>query len=343
MVEATDSTPDRQRNPDEDAKIAGGKHKTRSRKAHLFVTICHWSMVILITLNLATGMRLGWGNLESPLGGGSGGVWLAMLGAIAPKGTLLGINVITFHVTMAFLMFAVVGVYIVYLFRSRASVRMRVTLRDIEKLRTGLSAKNFWRNKGALWSANLLVYWVSFLFLSVLFVTGSMLYWLEWSPLGWVPFKWIGGYDGLRVLHAVVAYLLLPYAILHSVLQWFFGSFWSIFKTQLYRPHVRAGAIGLILGLPTAGVLYAWNDQLMTLTATRIPAHLQAPVLDGDSSDPVWNVAKAVRIRTVKGVNNAADHVDVLVKAVHDGDQIYFQFRWKDPDVSYKRFPPLDA
>lgn len=336
---SADNTTELQPNPDEAVRTAGSKRKTITRKTHLFVTICHWSMVILIALNLASGMRLGWGHIESRLGGGSNGTWSAILGAIAPKGALLGVNLITLHVTLAFFMFAVIGVYIVYLFWSRASHRMRLTSHDLRKLRTGMKAKNFWRNKAALWSANLLVYWVSFLFLSVLIVTGAMLYWLEWSPLDWAPFRLLGGYPSVRLLHGIVAYLFVPYIILHSVLQWFFGNFWSIFKAQLYRPHIRAGVIGLVIGLPLAGGLFAWNENLMTLTATRIQGDLQAPVLDGDSSDPVWSRAKAVTIRTVKGVNNPEGHVDVLVKAAHDGHQIYFLFQWKDPDVSYKRFP----
>jgi Ethylbenzene dehydrogenase len=66
-----------------------------------------------------------------------------------------------------------------------------------------------------------------------------------------------------------------------------------------------------------------------------------APVLDGDPSDAVWSWARAVTIRTVKGVNNPHAHVDVTVKAIHDGKQIYFQYQWADPDASYKRFPLL--
>jgi hypothetical protein len=48
-----------------------------------------------------------------------------------------------------------------------------------------------------------------------------------------------------------------------------------------------------------------------------------------------------VTVRTVKGVNNPGPHVDVTVKALHDGRQVYFQFQWADPDASYKRFPLL--
>ena len=46
-------------------------------------------------------------------------------------------------------------------------------------------------------------------------------------------------------------------------------------------------------------------------------------------------------IRTVKGVNNPQDYVDVQVKAVYDSKDVYFQFQWDDPNVSYKRFPLL--
>jgi cytochrome b subunit of formate dehydrogenase len=319
------------------AKTAASR-PAKTAKAHLFVTICHWSMVLLITLSLLSGMRLGWGYLESPLGG-ERGTWAAMLDAIAPKGSLLGINLIVLHVALSFFMLAVVVVYVIYVFRSRASRRMRLTSRDLRKLQDGVKQKNFWRNKPALWSANLIVYWISFLFVILLFITGITMYYLEWRLLDWQVFKWVGGYSAMRLLHALIAYLLIPYTILHMVLQWFFGRFWSIFKAQLYLPHIRAGLIGLVFGITLLGSLYMWNEQPMTLTVPAIPEHLQVPVLDGNASDPVWSYAQARRIRTVKGINNDKDHVDVLVRAVHDRDHVYFLFQWQDQDVSYKRFP----
>ncbi len=63
----------------------------RKRKTHFFVTFSHWSMVVLLALSLLTGMRLGWGYMESWLGGPNG-IWAALLNAIAPSGTLLGVN-----------------------------------------------------------------------------------------------------------------------------------------------------------------------------------------------------------------------------------------------------------
>jgi cytochrome b subunit of formate dehydrogenase len=309
--------------------------KPRSAKAHLFVTICHWTMTLLLGLNLVTGMRLGWGYNESPLGGMEG-VWGRTLAALSPKGTLFGINILTLHVTSAFLMLFVVGLYVGYLIKSRSSQRLKFTRTDMQKLIAGLRSRQFWRNKAALWSANLLVYWIAFAFIVVLVVTGVALYRLD---LGLSTV--LGGYSFTRLLHAVVGYLFIPYVVLHSVLQWFFGRFWTIFKAQLWWPHVRAGLIASILAIPVVAGAYLLDDATETLTAIRLTGELAAPVLDGDPGDPVWARAEAAIFRTVKGMNNPHDLVDVAVKAVHDGQYVYFQFQWADPDASYKRFPLL--
>jgi thiosulfate reductase cytochrome b subunit len=308
------------------------RHKPRSAKAHLFVTICHWSMVLLLGLSLLTGMRLGWGYNESPLGGAEG-TWGALLQKISPKGTLFGVNLITLHVVLAFAMLAVVTVYVGYLIRSRATRRLKWTRQDALTLVRGLTV-DFLKNKRALWSANLLVYWISFAMIGVLVVTGLALYRVD---LGLSSA--LGGYDLMRLLHGLVAYLLIPYTVLHALLQWFFGRFWTIFKAQLWAPHVRAGVVGLAIAIAVVAAVYYRDDRTETLTAPRFGAGTAAPVLDGDPSDPIWARAQAVSVRTVKGVNNPHDHVDVAIKAVHDGQHVYFQFQWADPDVSYKRFP----
>jgi len=312
------------RDPDTDKRLV-----PRTPKAQLFVTVCHWAITALLALNLLSGMRIGWGYLESPLGGSSG-AWSAVLGSIAPKGTLFGVNLIDLHVGLAFLMLLVVGVYVGYLVRSRASQRFRVTPNDFHKLFTGLRRRHFWRNKAALWSANLLVYWVAFVFIGVLAVTGAALYRLD---LGLSTV--LGGYDFVRLLHGLVGYLLIPYTVLHVLLQWFFGRFWTIFKAQLWWPHVRAGLIGVAVAVPVVAGVYAVDAIPTTLTVPRVTG---APVLDGDPGDPVWALSPPVTIRTVKGVH-APDHTDVTIKAVHDGTHVYFQFQWADPDVSYKRYP----
>jgi thiosulfate reductase cytochrome b subunit len=311
------------------------RESARSPKAHLFVTLCHWSMVFLLTCSMLSGMRMGWGFIESPLIGPTG--FLSRIAnAITPTGTMFGINLITFHIWSVFLMFAVTGVYLVYLFRSRASKRLQLTLKDLKNLTpAGIRVNGFWRYKQALWSANLLTYWLAFAILGVLLVTGFSLYRPDWE-LATV----LGGHQAARYIHGLFAYLLIPYIVLHSVLQWCFGRFWTIFKAQFYRPHVMAGLVGVAVGVPVAWGLYAWDSMPMdTLTVKRIPSGVAVPVLDGKANDAAWNSAQAVIIHTTKGVNNPEEDVDVSVKAVYDGENVYFQYQWADPDVSYKRYP----
>jgi thiosulfate reductase cytochrome b subunit len=305
----------------------------RSPRAQLFVTISHWSMVTLLALSLLSGMRIGWGYVESPVGGSSG-AWGATLGAVSPEGTLFGVDLITFHVVSAFAILLVAGVYAGYMFRSRASRRLQLTGQDLRKLTLGVRAGNFWRNKAALWSANLLVYWAAFFMIVVLGITGVALYRVEWGLS-----TALGGYDTVRLIHGIVAYMLLPYAIVHAILQWVFGRFWTIFKAQFYQPHMRAGLVSLAIVLPVIAGLYLWNEVPETLTVVRAKGDVPAPVLDGDPGDAAWSLATPVTIRTVKGVNNPRAHVDVTVKALHDGKQVYFQYQWDDPDASFKRYP----
>ena len=123
----------------------------------------------------------------------------------------------------------------------------------------------------------------------------------------------LGGYETVRLVHGIVAYMLLPYTIVHAILQWVFGRFWSIFKAQFYQPHLRAGLVSLAIVLPVIAGLYLWNEVPETMTVVHAKGD-RVPVLDGDPSDAAWNLAKAVTIRTVKGVNNPRAHVDVTVK-----------------------------
>jgi hypothetical protein len=304
----------------------------RTPRAHLFVTICHWSMTVLLAVALLTGMRLGWGYLEGPLAG-LGEPWTALLGRISPKGTFLGVNLIILHVTSSFLMLLVAGVYVGYLIRSRTTARLQVNRADLRKLWTGIRSGQFLKSRPALWSANVLVYWGSFLFIAVLVLTGVALYRLDWGIA-----QALGGYSTTRLVHALLAYLLLPLVLLHAVLQWLFGRFWTIFKAVVHRPHVLAGLAAFGVMVPVVAGAYYWNGLPATLTVQRI-APGESPQLDGEATEAAWRDAGAVTIRTVKGVNNPHDYVDIEVKAVHDGQYVYFLFAWDDPDASFKRFP----
>jgi hypothetical protein len=307
----------------------------KKRKAQFFVAFCHWNIVALLTLNLLTGMRIGWGYFDSPLGGPHG-MWSVVLDTLALKGTLFGINVLTLHIMCAWLLNVNVGIYLLYVVCSGASRRLRLTGQDFRTVWRALYTGGFWHNKKALWSANLLMYWLACVWLGVLVSTGITLYHVEWGV-----FRLFGGYHTVRLLHGLAAYVFLPYVVLHTVLEWYFGTLRAIFKVKLYSPHLKAGCLGLAIALPIITGLFIWNGLSTPLAAARIPKHLQAPLLDGDPNDPVWSSAQAVTVRTVKGLNNPRDYVDVTVKALHDGERIYFRLQWADPDGSSQHLPLL--
>ena len=81
------------------------------------------------------------------------------------------------------------------------------------------------------------------------------------------PYLTVAGFGALGFLPAVVV---------HSVLQWFFGRFWTIFKAQLWWPHVRAGFIALVLAIPVAAGAYLLDDATLDLLFRQNPARLLA-------------------------------------------------------------------
>lgn len=55
---------------------------------------------------------------------------------------------------------------------------------------------------------------------------------------------------------------------------------------------------------------------------------------------PLGNMPNPSRFAPLKA-SNPKDFVDVDIKALHDGQRIYFRIQWDDPNVSSKRFPLL--
>ncbi len=142
-------------------------------------------MVILITLSFVTGIRLTWGFQDAPLRS-----WSLLFEAIAPKGAFLGINIITLHVVLSFFMIGVIGIYVAYMFCSGAARRLRLSGQTFQRLRQGAFVRGLRWTKSALWSGNLLVYWLGFAFLLALTLTGLAIYRVDWGLS-----SLLGGYD----------------------------------------------------------------------------------------------------------------------------------------------------
>jgi hypothetical protein len=69
-------------------------------------------------------------------------------------------------------------------------------------------------------------------------------------------------------------------------------------------------------------------------------ANADAPILDGDTSDPVWRGIQPVSLLTNQGGNfDGKGESRVDIRAVHDGTWAYFLFTWEDPTRSLKQLP----
>ena len=69
-------------------------------------------------------------------------------------------------------------------------------------------------------------------------------------------------------------------------------------------------------------------------------ASSDAPILDGDASDPVWRNVRPFSVMTNQGGNfDGRGESKVDIRAVHDGKWAYFLFIWEDPTRSLKQLP----
>ena len=66
----------------------------------------------------------------------------------------------------------------------------------------------------------------------------------------------------------------------------------------------------------------------------------EGPKLEALLDDPVWSRARPVYIHTQQGANLGGTGKSLVeVRAVHDGEKVYFAFRWEDPTRSLRRIP----
>lgn len=76
-----------------------------------------------------------------------------------------------------------------------------------------------------------------------------------------------------------------------------------------------------------------------TLHVRRVAA-TDVPVLDGDTSDPVWRTTPPLSVITGQGGNfDGTGETTIEVRAVHDDTRAYFLFTWDDPTRSLKQLP----
>ncbi len=107
---------------------------------------------------------------------------------------------------------------------------------------------------------------------------------------------------------------------------------------------VRVQANPFVSGLIVAaavGSVAVGSEQLTrpTLHIVEIKRE-EAPLLDGDLSDPVWARSKPVSVLTTQGGDFGGSGQSLVeVRAVHDGEYAYLAIVWEDPTRSLKHQP----
>ena len=270
----------------------------------------HWASAIAFLVSLVTGIRIAADALSAPFS-----KWLA---PVLPQG-----EIFSWHILAGLAVFFCGSAYVVYVTRSRLTER--VSLKKTRILAMRAPARLKW---GAV---NVLLHW--FVYALVIFLTGT----------GVMMYLGHGGW--WRYLHSTAAFVGLAYILVHVAAHYLYGGLPQILrvfrparlvitKAMRPRPLLVATAIGLAVACCIAALDWATRE---TLFIARVG---DAPRLDGVMDDPAWSRARPVFIFTNQGANLEGSGESVVeVRALHDGQKIYFAFRWNDSTRSLRRVP----
>ena len=85
------------------------------------------------------------------------------------------------------------------------------------------------------------------------------------------------------------------------------------------------------------------REAIDTLVVHRIN-RADAPILDGETSDPVWRTIAPFSVMTSHGGNfDGKGETKIDIRAAHDSAWAYFLFTWADPTRSLKHVPLIKA
>jgi hypothetical protein len=299
--------------------------------------VLHWTLVAALAVSTLTGLRIS--------SNGKGATVARSIEAWLPAH-----NVWFLHIVAGVTVMAAAAAYPTYLSHTGLARRVRM---DWSRLR-GLSMAG-----SARWSGlNVLLYWLLFIALAALLVSGLVLH------------RGFGGW--LVVFHRSLMWFVLAYTLCHLLTHFALGGFGQL--VRVFRPApipAAAQSVGrveddddpapvasvpfisrranIVASTAFAGLAVAigffWVDHLSrdTLRLQRV-SKSAAPRINGDISDPAWRTATPLLVRTQQGANlDGSGESTVEIRAVYDGDTAYFAFTWEDSTRSLKNFPLLKA
>lgn len=337
------------------------------KKTDLGTILLHWTLVALLVIAVATGLRIA-------LDGPHDLRWLHALNVLLPQSIVW-----TAHIPAGAALIALALSYAIYMSKAGLARRVRPDLARLKGIAGRASARY-----GGL---NIVLYWVLFIVLAVELVTGSMLY---------------IGYGGWAAeTHYLATWVIVGYVPAHIAVHYAIGGKWQLLRvfnpgrlaprpaefdpfeliatlankgmddghegrpqpqrsgdrrkasepqrpprpdrerpsrSTVLRAHplitAIAGGVGFLFFLLSLDTVTRDTLVIGQIAAT------DKPRIDGDSSDPIWRLAPRLVVPTQQGGNlDGAGQSYVEIRAVHDGANAYFSFIWEDPTRSLKHLP----
>ena len=173
----------------------------RQRKTDYGTIILHWLFVAAFVVALLSGLRIA---TETP-----DRTWINMLDVVLPRA-----SVWTLHMQAAVVLVAVAVGYAVYLVRSGLARRVK-----LDKVRLSGLFRGGQTRLGALIAV---MYWIFFVTMTMLLVSGGLLY-----------FGLYSGYD-VAMLHWVGTWVILAFVVLHVLTQYKSGGAAQLLR--IFRP-----------------------------------------------------------------------------------------------------------
>lgn len=328
----------------------------KQRRTDYGTILLHWVLVAATGAAFVSGLRIA---TEAP-----NRTWINLFDALLPRA-----NVWTLHIEAALVLIATAVAYTVYLTRSGLTRRVQL---DKLRLRALIGRKH-----GRLGAFSVVLTWVFFLTMMILIVSGGLLYFGLFAGHGVAAAHWWASWaiPAFTCLHVLVQVMIggtsqllrivrpgplpppPPRLDAVELLRLLVEQSGQPAAKSRQRPREKAEARSpakqrdvtlqshpFIVAAAVA-ILGTWmvvaTDFLVvdSLRVHRI-SNSEAPVLDGDTSDPVWRNIQPFSLMTNQGDNfDGKGETRVDIRAVHDGTWAYFLFTWEDPTRSLKQLP----
>ena len=284
----------------------------RQRKTDYGTIILHWTFVAAFAVALVTGLRIA---TESP-----DRTWLNWFDAVLPRGSAW-----VAHMQAAVVLVSVAIGYVVYMVRSGLGRRVQ-----LDKVRVrGL----FRRGQVRLSAMIALMYWIFFVTMSGLLISGGLLY-----------FGFYSGYD-VAMLHWVGTWVILAFVVLHVLTQYKSGGVAQLLRifrpAPLPAPPPRLDAVELLGMLAEQSARASESENFGA--PPEVPSHPLQPRHDRTREPDPTPHPKAGPARSRNPTLQANAFVVAVAAAITGGSLLVATDRLSVDTVQIRRIIPADA